>query len=295
VPSTNQTLKQQTAATSSPRGCLFVGPTTITLQGNQMFVHSPWTRDTPICLLDQWIPVPANGTVYVDDRPANNTTDVNSWTTSQATAVQNVCNNQNGYNISGGNPVGFPLSNEADWSYSCTAGDVFIQELDGSAANGLTGRLTVAAAGSIYVTGNIHYASSNGLLGLIANQYVWYWHPTDRNNQNITLPARQFPTQSAKSQPLSNPTVSAAMVSLQHSIGTMHYDEGASLGTLTVNGSITQLYRGVVKQGSSGYDKNYVYDQRLRYDAPPHFLNPTSSSFVMKLSAEIPAQFRANE
>jgi hypothetical protein len=260
-----------------------------------MFVHSPWTKDTPVCLLDQWIPIPANGTIYVDDKPANNTTDPNSSTTAQAATIQNVCNSRTGDGISSGNPVGFPLSNESDWSYSCTAGDVFIQELDGNATNGLTGRLTVAAAGSIYVTDNIHYASSNGLLGLIANKYVWYWHPTDRNNNNINLPARTFPTQAAKNRPLSNPTVSAAMVSLQHSIGTMHYADGASLGTLTINGSITQLYRGVVKQGSAGYDKNYVYDQRLRYDAPPHFLNPTTSSFVMKLSAEIAPGYRWNQ
>jgi len=294
VPSTNQTLKLQTAETASPRGCLFVGPTTVTLDENTMYVHSPWTKSTPVCVLDQWIPIPANGTVYVDDRPANDTTDPNSWTTSAAAGVQAICDNQRGDGITSGNPVGFPLPTEANWSYSCTAGDVFVQELDGLQANGLTGRLTIAAAGNIYVTDNLHYGSTSGILGLIANQNVWYWHPTDRGKNNINLPARQYPAQTAKSQPLKDPTVSAAMVSLQHSIGTQRYDYGASLGTLTIKGSITQLYRGVVKQGSSGYDKKYFYDQRLRYDSPPHFLNPTTSRFAPTISAEVEPLYRGS-
>ncbi len=191
--------------------------------------------------------------------------------------------------------MGYPQPSETGWTYSCTAGDVFIQELDGSAGNGLTGRLTVAAAGSIYITDNLHYGSSEGMLGLIANQNVWYWHPTTSNGTNINVPAKTYPSQAAKSAPLNNLNVSAAMVSLQHSIGTQNYDQGSSLGTLTINGSITQLYRGVVKQGSAGYDKDYVYDQRFRYDAPPHFLNPTTSSFGRTISAELTPQYKATD
>jgi len=294
VPSTNQSVKQQTVGSAATQGCLFVGPTTITLNKTQMFVHSPWTRTSPRCALDQWITIPANGTVYVDDRPANDSTDPNSWSTADAASVQTLCDQQVGDGITSGNPVGYPLPTEAGWSYPCTAGDAFVQELDGAAANGLTGRLTVATSGNIYITDNLHYGPSSGILGLIANQSVWYWHPTDHNHSNINLPAKQYPAQAAKSQPLVNPTVSAAMVSLQHSIGTMHYDQGASLGTLTINGSLTQFYRGVVKQGASGYDKNYVYDQRLRYDSPPHFLNPTTSRFAPTLSAEIAPQVRVS-
>jgi len=294
VPSTNQSLKQQTVGSAPTQGCLFVGPTTITLNKNQMFVHSPWTRTSPRCTLDQWIDIPANGTVYVDDRPANDTTDPNSWSTADAGAVQSLCDQRTGDGITSGNPVGYPLPTEANWTYSCTAGDAFVQELDGAAANGLTGRLTVATAGNIYVTDNLDRGTPRGLLGLIANQSVWYWHPTDRNGANLPLPAHSYPTQAAKSQPLKNLTVSAAMVALQHSIGTQRYDAGASLGTLTIDGSITQFYRGVVKQGASGYDKNYVYDQRLRYDSPPHFLNPTTSRFAPTITAEVEPRYRVS-
>jgi len=294
VPSTNQSLKQQTVGSAPTQGCLFVGPTTITLNKSQMFVHRPWTRTSPRCTLDQWIDIPANGTVYVDDRPANDTSDPNSWSTADAASVQSLCDRQTGDGIASGNPVGYPLPTEANWTYGCTAGDAFVQELDGASANGLTGRLTVATAGNIYITDNLDYGTPKGILGLIANQSVWYWHPTDRSGTNLPLPAHSYPTQAAKSQPLKNPTVSAAMVALQHSIGTQRYDVGASLGTLTINGSLTQFYRGVVKQGASGFDKNYVYDQRLRYDAPPHFLNPTTSRFAPTITAEVAPRYRVS-
>ncbi|MFD0481112.1 hypothetical protein ACFQ46_00780 [Kineococcus sp. GCM10028916] len=290
VPDSNQSLKDETAATSNPRGCLYVGPTTITLNGNTMFVHSPWTKSTASgCTLDQWITIPANGTVYVDDRPANGVvSDPNSWTTATEGTVRNLCG-------SAGNPVGYPVAGEATgssayaWSrYSCTDGDVFIQELNGQAANGLAGRLTVGSAGSIYITDNLDYASNNAMLGLIANNNVWYWHGLSSSGTNLNLPAKTFPTQAAKNAPLQNPTVSAAMVALSASIGTMNSAYGAGLGTLTIKGALAQLYRGVVRQGTTGYAKKYSYDKRLIYDAPPHFLNPQTSTFVTKLSAELP-------
>jgi hypothetical protein len=50
------------------------------------------------------------------------------------------------------------------------------------------------------------------------------------------------------------------------------------MGDLTVRGSIAQLYRGVVAlSGQSGYVKDYIYDQRLAYLAPPRFIDPVKS------------------
>jgi hypothetical protein len=57
-----------------------------------------------------------------------------------------------------------------------------------------------------------------------------------------------------------------------------------------VDGAFTQKYRGSVgsssSTGPSGYVKDYQYDQRLRYDAPPRFLNPLISSFAPVRTAE---------
>jgi hypothetical protein len=53
-----------------------------------------------------------------------------------------------------------------------------------------------------------------------------------------------------------------------------------NLGSITVYGGIAQRYRGLVGTVStSGYLKNYTYDQRLKYQSPPFFLNPIDSAW----------------
>ncbi len=51
-----------------------------------------------------------------------------------------------------------------------------------------------------------------------------------------------------------------------------------------MTGAIAQRYRGAVGSfnGTSithGYAKNYCYDQRLKYDSPPDFLDPVASAW----------------
>jgi hypothetical protein len=62
------------------------------------------------------------------------------------------------------------------------------------------------------------------------------------------------------------------------------------MGTLEVNGAIAQKFRGAVgTSGGTGYFKNYVYDDRLRYEAPPHFLNPVQSAWhVQRQTLDFP-------
>ena len=73
---------------------------------------------------------------------------------------------------------------------------------------------------------------------------------------------------------------------MQHSIRVQNYQYGlgSTLGNLTIVGAVAQRYRGPVgtfNSGSiySGYSKNYAYDQRLKYDSPPKFLNPVASAW----------------
>ena len=52
--------------------------------------------------------------------------------------------------------------------------------------------------------------------------------------------------------------------------------------TLTVNGAISQKFRGAVGTfggDGTGYIKDYNYDDRLRYISPPHFLDPVESAW----------------
>ena len=139
-----------------------------------------------------------------------------------------------------------------------------------------SGQLTIAAENDIIIEGNLcrgscsSAPSGTGLLGLIANNFVRVNHP--------------FSTQTSKgscgSGSNSGTTVSridAAILAIDHSFIVDHYNCGASLGTLTVNGAISQKFRGpvgIVGSTTPGYDKNYNYDDRLRYISPPQFLDP---------------------
>ncbi|MEZ0163698.1 hypothetical protein AB2L27_02830 [Kineococcus sp. LSe6-4] len=289
MPSTNGALKAQTSSAVSPQGCLFVGPTRITLKGSKIKVESPWTKSTRAeCALDTWINVPANGVVYVDNVPST-TTDPNYWKNTDPGKPS--C-------PSVGNNLGFPLVNASDSTrsesnyttldlYGCKVGDVFISEEGGLKANAFDGRLTVAAKNDLIITDNIDYkdgTNGNSLLGLIAERNVWYWHPTDTQNRDISWLGKGSEDGRAR--------VSAALLSVQHSVGLMNPSIGSFSTTLSITGNITQEFRGIVKN-ASGYQKDYLYDPRLKYDAPPHFLEPTTSSFRVTQTSETSPQYSA--
>jgi hypothetical protein len=173
-------------------------------------------------------------------------------------------------------------------SYTTTgcAGDVYVQ---GSYSTSVT----IAAANNIIVTGNITTSSSGGsltgnaVLGLVANQFVRVQHdvPTRPSNSSGSCPS------SADTTDLNNLTIDAAILALSHSFIVDNYDCGypastsAPLGTLTVNGSIVQKFRGTVgaryavsNNGTwttymTGYLKNYTYDDRLKSLTPPYLFD----------------------
>jgi hypothetical protein len=97
-----------------------------------------------------------------------------------------------------------------------------------------------------------------------------------------------------------NPVIKAAILTVQHSFRVQHYQYGEDnvAGTLNVTGAIAQKYRGIVGSGvggsnGSGYAKNYIYDQRLKYDSPPKFLNPVASAWQVVTWAERPGDYPA--
>jgi hypothetical protein len=138
--------------------------------------------------------------------------------------------------------------------------------------------LTIGAQNDIVIDGNINHQGTNTLLGLVADNFVRVYHPvtgtTDPNSCTATNAAGV----------MSNVNVDAAILSVAHSFIADNYPCGNPLGNLTINGSIAQEFRGGVGQTSGGtathgYVKNYVYDDRLRYEEPPHFLNPLSAAW----------------
>jgi hypothetical protein len=145
-----------------------------------------------------------------------------------------------------------------------------------------SGQLTIAAENDIIIKDDL-IRSGSGLLGLIANNFIRVYHPLTNNNTS----ASSCSGAGNGSGSQSNIRIDAAMLAIQHSFIVDHYNCGNPLGTLTVNGAISQKFRGPVGTVSgttpySGYSKNYTYDDRLRYLAPPKFLDPVESAWHMQ-------------
>ncbi|HEX5145864.1 MAG TPA: pilus assembly PilX N-terminal domain-containing protein [Conexibacter sp.] len=146
--------------------------------------------------------------------------------------------------------------------------------------------LTIASAKDIIVNGNVS-RSGDRMLGLIADNFVRVYHPTSPNPRNSS---DKTDCVNSSSTP-TNVSIDAAILALNHSFTVDSYFCGASLGTLTVNGTIAQEFRGPVGTGSgssisTGYLKDYNYDTRLRLREPPHFLDPVQASWRIQRYAE---------
>jgi Tfp pilus assembly protein PilX len=131
--------------------------------------------------------------------------------------------------------------------------------------------VTIAAADDVVVTGNLENSTDtsgttnptgSATAGLVANQYVRVMH-TCSGNPNVTI--------------------DAAILTLQHSFFVDNYNCGSGAqGTLTVHGAIAQYYRGAVGTvGSTGYLKNYNYDDRLALILPPYLFDLQNTEWTV--------------
>jgi hypothetical protein len=148
-----------------------------------------------------------------------------------------------------------------------------------------SGALTIAAENDIVVRESLN-RSGNGLLGLIANNFVRVFHNYPSENADTCHGDSDSSDDDEDEQYVKNINIDAAMLAINHSFIVDHYDCGSDLGTLTVEGAIAQKFRGPVGTFSggstaSGYSKNYEYDDRLRYIEPPSFLDPVTKSWVI--------------
>lgn len=156
-----------------------------------------------------------------------------------------------------------------------------------------TGDLTLVSADDIIVKPNVAATGTalpdamlkpNGdyVMGLIAENYVRVYHRTNPSDCSKNVEAMNIAT------------IHAAILSLQHSFIVDNYGCGQPLGDLNVKGAIAQRYRGPVGTGnattnSTGYLKNYEYDDRLRYRTPPFFLDPVKVTWkVLKTNEQVP-------
>lgn len=118
-------------------------------------------------------------------------------------------------------------------------------------------------------------SATSAVLGLVANKYVRI---------------RNYTADSSAGNAVD--WLDAAVLSLNHSFTVDRFNEGSALGTLNVWGAIAQAFRGPVGtgNGSTGVTKNYVYDGRLKFLTPPHFLTPEQSNWkVTRMREQVPA------
>jgi hypothetical protein len=154
----------------------------------------------------------------------------------------------------------------------------------------LKGQLTIAAENNITIVWHLQYqggVAGTDLLGLVANNFIDVYHPVDSSGNNLNANG---------SSKFSDPVIQAANLSVQHSFRVQNYRIGNPLGNLNVTGVIAQRYRGIVgtfsgNNPTSGYAKNYVYDSRLKYLSPPHFLDPVKSAWQVATWAELPPAY----
>jgi hypothetical protein len=204
----------------------------------------------------QLVDLPSNGVVYVDNDP-------NGTCNQQVPTAQTYTYNTYTESTACGN-----LYVSGTYSTSltlATANDIIIKPNN-----------TNCTGGSC--NGDLLHAN-DAVMGLVANQFVRVYHPcsSDTNQRGY----------------MQNVTIDAAILSLSHSFIADNYQCGSGMGKLTVNGAIAQKYRGAVGTFSggsisSGYTKDYWYDDRLKYRTPPYFLQPTSSAWnVVRFNEQV--------
>lgn len=312
MPQTNTEMQLQTridTPDAEPRpGCQYTGPTWIRLNADgTMTVRSPWTKFThagtetvgagvtrPNCgtpglvglgsTTGQTVPIPDNNLIFVQGVPASSP-DPNYWGSTLPSGYS--CTRSDGSGSNNGNGIGFPWVGPVGGNtrvekatYGCKDGDIF---LEGT----LKGRLTVAAANSVYIVADVKYAggvsTNTDMLGIVAGKPVWVWNPAWDDGGDLRL----MKTDTA------GRTIHAAILSVSNTFAVQNYNVGSSRGTLTVYGAIAQKYRGIVSS-SGGYVKSYNYDERLKRTAPPKFLAPVSTTYGVTTMADVAPAFKAD-
>lgn len=305
MPATNSLMKREVRsdlpADVPHPGCLYTGPTTIVLDAaGTLTVRSPWTVKTNVTgdpatsgstpaacgipgtgagqlgsPLGASVPVLDANLIYVQNVPTV-ATDPNFWAavSQPSTFTATTC--------TAGNGLGFPMAGEyvdsIPTSFGCRNGDAFVK-------GDLKGTMTVASENFLYVTGDIRYMNSaTDVLGLVGQNAIWIWNPVSLSGGTYSnlLP--------------NNRRIDAALLSVAHTVQVQNYNRAGDQGTLSLNGALAQKFRGTVGtsgSSSTGYSKDYDYDERFIYIGPPKFLSPVATTYGVGLLVEVRTAFLA--
>ncbi|WP_157480326.1 hypothetical protein [Leifsonia sp. Root227] len=236
-----------------------------------------------------------NNLIYVQSIPTA-ASDPNSWATNK-TPNGNSFTCVGADTTSSGNGLGYPVKYEivsTAASYSCTAGDVFVQGTMHSA-------ITINADHFAWVTGQLTYSdAAHDILGLVGAGAVWVFNPivctnpTNWTSGTCRASSSGMTWEASSSSTNCARTINAAILSNYHSFEVQNYDSGDPYGYLCVTGSIAQEFRGPVGQGSgsSGFLKRYSYDTRLLNSPPPKFPTPRTTSYDVTTEIEVAVAYR---
>ncbi|MBN9623172.1 MAG: hypothetical protein J0H06_09485 [Actinobacteria bacterium] len=137
--------------------------------------------------------------------------------------------------------------------------------------------LTIAAANNVVIMSNLTKANEEAMLGLVANNFIRVYHPVEMNSSGTCSSSSKNLTGS-----ITNLKIEAALLAINHSFIVDNYKCGPQLEKLNVKGAIAQKYRGAVgTTGSTGYIKNYEYDDKFRTNEPPEFTSPEKTAWVL--------------
>lgn len=292
IPSANTELKNK-AKDSNLNGCYFTGATHIAFSNTTMKVYSPNTTSNTCGFLAsnraslQTINVPDGNVIYIDQATGTITNgQLNSAQLSQVTGDANssyprskTVTTSCGKNCTTTSTV-TERTGALSPDYGAATGSAYVQGV-------VDGKITVAAAQDVIVTGNLTLkddpttnVASNDIIGLVPNSSVWVYHPVWSDDEKDVRTGTALRVN----------RIDAAILTVKTSFIVQNYDKGSSQGTLTVVGAISQNYRGTVGTGSgtTGYLKDYQYDNRFATGAisPPFFLAPTSGSWSASRIAE---------
>jgi hypothetical protein len=241
-------------------GNVFYGTTTVTLgspDGTHATVVSCTSSATSSCTTPKVIDLTAQPIIYVNNASGCPSTNYSPFSVSYP-------NNGTGY-------------------YGC-AGDVYVHGTYSTP-------VTIGAINNIIINGNITTSedgsgnpTGTATLGLVANEFVRVMHGVNGTNPGLS---QQCTATNIASQTLTNPTIDAAILALNHSFIVDNFNCGVSpgvsgqAGVLTVHGAIAQDYRGAVGTGAAttGYLKNYGYDDRLANILPPYLFDISNSGW----------------
>ncbi len=237
---TNQTLESNISASNDGGGCLYYGPIQVTLNATN---------------------------------PATMTVKLATGSSVASTSGTTTCSGTN---------IPYPNNGLMYDATSPTCSDQSVCGANVYVQGTVEGPLTIGSDNNITITNSIIDATTTGgdILGLSADNYIYL--PDSYN----TIPGQSSPMSTVK-----NLTIDAAMVSVYHTIylpnwatdgvtggssGCTSGTDKSTLCTLTILGSVSQVYRGPVGTFSgnnivSGYAKSYSYDTRLEYLQPPYF------------------------